>query len=199
MRDTSLRLRPCGAVVDGAAANGDTPGHFETSRFTTRGIFRKPCGVARRRSLRRCIFPLTAAVQMTCSPWIRRGLSGFARCCGPPLRGRPSVRPSRRHAPAVPKIGRASGARRLAPRALQPHCAAVGGVERDDVTNEASSDKRNSMTAATSSGSLQPPILTIPAKVIWKARLLPLPTCFIEEISAAPKNDDERSSKCRLF
>jgi hypothetical protein len=31
--------------VDGAAANGDTPGHFETSRFTTRGIFRKHCGV----------------------------------------------------------------------------------------------------------------------------------------------------------
>ena len=129
LRDTSLRLRPCAAAVDGAAANGDTPGHFETSRFTTRGIFRKPCGVARRRSLRRCIFPLTAAVQMTCSPWIRRGLSGFARCCGPPLRGRPSVRPSRRHAPAVPKIGRASGVCRLAPRALQPDCAAVGAVD----------------------------------------------------------------------
>src|SRR3979490_2024374 len=72
LRDTSLRLRPCAAAVDGAVANGDTPGHFETSRFTTRGIFRKPCGVARRRSLRRCIFPLTAAVQMTCSPWTRR-------------------------------------------------------------------------------------------------------------------------------
>jgi hypothetical protein len=49
LRDTSLRLRPCAAVVDGAAANGDTPGHFETSRFTTRGIFRKLCGVARPR------------------------------------------------------------------------------------------------------------------------------------------------------
>src|SRR3979409_2599313 len=55
-RETSLRLRPW-AVVDGTAANGDTPGHFETSRFTTRGVFRKHCGVARCRSLRRCIFP----------------------------------------------------------------------------------------------------------------------------------------------
>src|ERR1700704_1919301 len=41
LRDTSLRLRPCAAVVDGAAANGDTPGPFETSRFTTQGFRRK--------------------------------------------------------------------------------------------------------------------------------------------------------------
>jgi hypothetical protein len=46
LRDTSLRLRPCAAVLDGAAANGDTPGHFETSRFTARGIFRKHRGAA---------------------------------------------------------------------------------------------------------------------------------------------------------
>lgn len=30
--------------------------------------------------------------------------------------------------------------------------------------------------------STQPPILAIPAKMIRKARLLPLPTCFIEAI-----------------
>ena len=78
LRDTSLRLRPCAAVVDGAAANGDTPGHFETSRFTTRGILRKHCGVARRRSLRRCIFPFTAAPQMTASPWILALLAAAA-------------------------------------------------------------------------------------------------------------------------
>src|ERR1700716_1182670 len=38
-RDTSLRLRPCAAVVDGAAANGDTPDHFETSRLQQEAPF----------------------------------------------------------------------------------------------------------------------------------------------------------------
>jgi hypothetical protein len=32
-----------------------------------------------------------------------------------------------------------------------------------------------------------------------EGRFLRLPTRFIEAISAAPKNVDERSSKCRLF
>jgi hypothetical protein len=38
----------------------------------------------------------------------------------------------------------------------------------------------------------------MPAKVIRKGRFLRLPTRLIEAISAAAKNDDERSSKCRL-
>jgi hypothetical protein len=84
-RDTSLRLRPCTAVVDGAAANGDTPDHFETSRFTTRGIFSKHCGFARRRSLRRCAFSVTAARQVIPSPWIWRGSPGGSLLR--PLRG----------------------------------------------------------------------------------------------------------------
>src|SRR5258707_3365759 len=75
-RDTSLRLRPW-AVVDGTAANGDSPGHFETFRFTIRSIFRKHCGGARRRLLRRC-----TARQMTHSLWTRRGYLA-AHCCGP--------------------------------------------------------------------------------------------------------------------
>ena len=45
----------------------------------------------------------------------------------------------------------------------------------------------------------QPPIPAIPAKVIRKGRFFRLPTRLIEAISAAPKNVDERSSKCRLF
>src|ERR1700738_1701357 len=49
-RDTSIGCGPCAAGVGGAAANGDPPGHFETSRFTTGGIFRKDCAVARHRS-----------------------------------------------------------------------------------------------------------------------------------------------------
>jgi hypothetical protein len=48
----------------------------------------------------------------------------------PQGRGHRSVRPSQRHVRRSAKIGRASRARRLAPRVLQPHCAAVGGVER---------------------------------------------------------------------
>ncbi len=122
LRDTSLRLRPCAAVVDGAAANGDTPGHFETSRFGTRGIFRKHCAVARRRSLRRCTFSVTEA----------RGYGGdhlAARCCGASVAGSPEGATIATALPPVCKIGRASGARRLAPRALQPHCAVVDGVE----------------------------------------------------------------------
>jgi hypothetical protein len=122
LRDTSLRLRPCAAVVDGAAANGDTPDHFETSRFGTRGIFRKHCGVARRRSLRRCTFSVTEA----------RGYGGdhlAARCCGASVAGSPERATIATALPPVCKIGRASGARRLAPRALQAHCAVVDGVE----------------------------------------------------------------------
>src|ERR1700704_3279824 len=42
-------------------------------------------------------------------------------------------------------------------------------------------------------------LFATPAKAIRKGRLLPLPTNFIEAISAAPMTDDERSSKCRRF
>src|SRR5258706_5392148 len=41
LRDTSLSLRPCAAVVDGAAATGDSPVQFETSRVTIISIFRE--------------------------------------------------------------------------------------------------------------------------------------------------------------
>ena len=52
-----------------------------------------------------------------------------ARCCGSSVAGSPERATIATALPPVCKIGRASGARRLAPRALQPHCAGVDGVE----------------------------------------------------------------------